>query len=237
MAVSPVIVATPVGSRSLPQALVVSGARGSGKSTFLTQLAAASLPGEIAKALPAGAGGWPQRAAARSSEWLPAVLGRAVAGTSEPGLVLHYDLIRFVGHGADDPSLAVARIAGALTIVVIRPPDHQLAAQFSERSRQSLEVMRQLTDQTSSRPLQPDDALSVDIANRMSALSKSAARMLCLYQTPGWIEGLYRNWFDAIQRISNGTEVRWLEIAPERIGNKNSWRVNARSPERAPEEA
>lgn len=118
--------------------LVVAGASGAGKSTFLRQLDRGTLGPEILSRLPHGASRWPQTNGFR-------IRGRLEEARDEAGallvggVVLHYDIMRIfetrISGYAEDPALAVLAKAAAITAVVVRPPDQQLARHAARKSK------------------------------------------------------------------------------------------------------
>ena len=118
--------------------VIVAGASGAGKSTFLHQLERGELEPEILSRLPHGASRWPQTNGFR-------IRGRLQETTDETGvllvrgLVLHYDIMRIfetrISGYAEDPALATLAKAAAITAVIVRPSDQQLARHAAQKSK------------------------------------------------------------------------------------------------------
>ncbi len=117
--------------------LLVAGPSGAGKTVFINQFRAGSLPRDLAQLLPSNAERWPQIGAndcMKRGVGLERVLPRE---WTAPGGIAHYDTAyvhRFGLAGYEqDPVYELFRKAGRLVVVSINPPADTLKAQFEGR--------------------------------------------------------------------------------------------------------
>ncbi len=116
--------------------VVVAGASGAGKSTFLDCLAARALPASIMAALPPGCADWPQTNGKR-------VIGKGARNVALSGLmrvegaVQHYDILSPFGAAAGsyetDLALGLLKRADRIVVVDIRPGRDVLRKHLAER--------------------------------------------------------------------------------------------------------
>jgi hypothetical protein len=180
--------------------LVVAGASGSGKSTFLKQLVDGGLPAELLAALPPGAAAWPQTNGRR-----------VIRGTLRPlgtppmlqGLVLHYDVMRpfetALSDYGDDRSLAVLGAAEKITLVVVRASGDQLARQVVGRppKRRMLDAVGVARLRNAWSGLRGRPSLYAGIAE-----DARHAKLVDLYGRPGFVDGWYARWDAFIRRAA-----------------------------------
>jgi hypothetical protein len=122
--------------KGIEHLMIVAGASGAGKSTFVSQFITGELAAAARAQLPAGAENWMQLRVGGFDDWLPALLLRAKQ-EQIPGVILDYDM---VGRGildgcdyADDPILHMTKIAKTITVVNIRPSVEKIIGQLIKR--------------------------------------------------------------------------------------------------------
>lgn len=185
----------------------VAGPSGAGKSTFMDELTAGTLPPAIASALPVGAAAWPHTDCKAYLRKKPPTHG--LSGRPKPlqGLVCHYDIMRPISMGYDtfaaDPGLVVLEAAERVVIVSLMPPPARVARQFEARAEAMLEArqadrLRQLRYRLTGRK---------DVA-----IKAPQKRLLDLYNTPGWLEGWYKDWLGFVTERCQRPETRALSI-------------------------
>jgi hypothetical protein len=210
---------SPASDFRIARLLVVSGASGSGKSTFLRQLAASRLPPELAAALPFGASEWPEtngfgiRGRTRVSR---DAQGRRVL----EGVVLHYDITRVVDtlidDYPDDPTLLGLDLADEIAVVLIRAPAERLIRQLREKrpdpgglgaALKGLERRIRLALRPKRRAVYRD-----------AAFRERRQRLARLYAEPGFLDDRYRRW-EAFLRETVGERLKTtLHIEPAEDG-------------------
>jgi hypothetical protein len=211
------------GGGRLGHLLLVAGPYGSGKSTFLSQLAADELPPEIQAVVPTGAEAWAQTSGRK-------IFARDAdgAGSGPSGLVLHYNLlrppIRAFGSYDADPVLEALDVADAITVFTLAVPLQRLIRQFVERSlveqakqpllsrlrREALERLTALAPSVSrpSPPQGPDHPAADKLRGRYR-------RVYRLYRQSGWLDGWVRQWEDFLEAKSvAGLPIRAFRIEP-----------------------
>jgi hypothetical protein len=186
---------SPASDFRIARLLLVSGASGSGKSTFLRQLAAGRLPPGLMAALPAGAGGWPEtngfgiRGRARVSR---DAQGRPVL----EGVVLHYDITRVVDtlidDYSDDPTLLGLDLADEIGVVLIRAPAERLIRQLGEKRPDpgGLGAMLKGLERRIRLALRPKRRA----VYRDAAFRERRERLARLYAEPGFLDERYHRW-------------------------------------------
>jgi len=120
--------------REISRLLVVSGPTAAGKTTFLEQLSAGTLPAAIRSQLPPDCERWPLlRAASIGSEALHAIDGTRLDVPRLDGLVLEYDTMRPIETATHtferDSALDFMECAHETTVVSLQPSPERLLRQ------------------------------------------------------------------------------------------------------------
>jgi energy-coupling factor transporter ATP-binding protein EcfA2 len=171
--------------------LIVSGPTGSGKSTFLQQLAGGRLPSDLTRALPPGAPSWPQTNGAVLMGSPLRLEHGSGGGAQLPGLVLHFDILRpFETERTyeTDEAMAIASLADRVTAVAISPPAEQLASQIERRTR-----LRVLT--RGFKRLRRRLGLSFHRGRTIRTHLRDE-KLAALYRTAGFVDSWNRRWLD-----------------------------------------
>jgi hypothetical protein len=181
----------------IEQLLMVAGPSGSGKSFFMSAIAAGRLASDLRFQLPAEARSWPHADGKSFLACGPATHTRSGALKRQPGLVLHYDIMRPYSYGYGsyeaDPALAIMKTSRQIVVVSLLPPVERLVRQFLAREttileRKSKRILRSLRHRLTGR----DPTL----------LKEAQVRLLEHYQTPGWIEDYYRRWLTYLETLA-----------------------------------
>jgi hypothetical protein len=133
-----------VSAQAIEHVLVVAGLSGSGKSTFVTQLAAGKLSRDIASRLPTGVETWMVLRASNRDHWSP-LMGQA----NEQLVILEYDMANRSmlenPHITPDAEIAtLLRDAKELTIINLRPTLEVIVEQLAARKPLANERLRKL---------------------------------------------------------------------------------------------
>jgi hypothetical protein len=217
---------------ALPHIVVVAGASGSGKTTFVDLLREHKLSVEIYRRLPAGVSDWP-------------VVGSSIKPMfprGAPGIIFQYDMNgRGLSKGrdfCDDPALSDIERASALTVINLRPAPALMIDQLVAREGDGRTKEDVLNTALVWRLLQ-----RFFIFNRMLRRWKpsiernrrsSFRRKIDLYDQEGWLDGLYARW-DAYLRplVARGAAVEKIFLEPDvntPIGQSYSWRIASELP-------
>ena len=191
--------------------LIVAGASGAGKSTFMSQLKDGTLSPAIIAALPSGASGWPHTNGSKIRRTIGCKIG--ANGVSEiEGLVFHYDIMRvhetkIVSYDRD---AALASLAKTETViaVLIRAAPEQLARQLRRKLPGTTGVAGALryVEARLRRLVKPNKLRiygDATPAERHSNLNR-------LYAAPDFLEERYRKWERFL--IGSMAGVRTLQI-------------------------
>jgi len=235
--------------------LIVAGASGAGKSTFLKLLASGELQEEIKAVLPCRAETWVQISAKHFTGWLEGMKG-CEEREAIPGLVLHYDLSRGFKRGGYtlDPVLRLIDFAESITIVNLRPEPKQLlrqlathsaakprgfAAQFGRRLRNGARsllfvVKRSLPSKVTGRL----KGLPISVRRTLGHMSKQPKTNLkvTLYHQAGWLDGLFENWAAYVKAIEGARSVQQVDLEPDpngQVGQGFRWQKCTPSSTRA----
>ena len=209
--------------------LVVAGAAGAGKTTFLDLLRAGKLPAELASELPPGASDWPQSSGSRIRGRTRArrdAAGRQVV----EGIALHYDIMRvwdtLVEDYSRDPALLALSLADVVTVVTIRPSDERLARQIGQKPpdpgpiRSALKALeRRLRG-----ALRPGQVP----VYREAGSEARHAKLRALYGQPGFLDERYAAWERFVIGRFGGRPLSFISVEP--VGAENgrpSFRVRA----------
>lgn len=212
----------------LERLVLVAGARGAGKSTFIRQMVAGTLAPEIARSIPEGTADWPLYVDSKVLEWLPPLTKRKRPPGTPTEVVLHYDLIHLAMFDRKDKVLAALRLARDLTVVTVRPPTDVIVEQYGRRTGKALDdLTRQLATAALSRSRDQEDRLdrakySLEYMRQLSDFTKSG------YRRPGWIDSLYRAWNAAVTDLAFAETIRRIEVAP-RDGPEIGWKLTGAS--------
>lgn len=229
--------------------VVVTGASGAGKSTFLKVLASGKMQAEVKAMLPLRAETWIQYAAGQHQRWLPE-LAKLDARDTIPGLVLHYDIRRGLKTGGYqfDPSLRLLQFADAVTVVHLKPPPERLASQLTycetvERPKpavlgkliwraanlirsvllgiKQIILPRHVFTFMRWRPL----SRTWERINRQAG--KSPWSKLAQYSQPNWLDKLYERWEAYIGSLArDGFAIEQIYLQPDldgQIGKVFRW--------------
>ncbi len=212
--------------------IVVAGARGAGKTTFLWDLVKRRLPPEVRRLVPLKAPQWPQAEASDFDVWLPMIgVGSGEGGRIE-NLVLHYDLVNYFA-GLHPEALLALEAADNLIAITIAPPLDRLTFQYASRTadfrssvleegempgRARNHVARSLLTY----PEQPANMWRV-----LKHIDDSRKRVLAHYSETGWLDELYRRWDEEIRRRFCGSVFRAATIEPGApgVGDADRWRL------------
>ena len=215
------------GSASIAHLVIVAGASGSGKSTFVHQLRARDLPPEINALLPGDVADWP-----------------VVGTTMKPdfprparGVLFQYDMNgRGVAAGrefSEDPALSDVGFAKTVTVINLRPSPDLMIDQLVAREgngRTKEEILRETFAWRSLRKWY--------IARRILARWKpwialnrrySCRRKINLYNQDGWLDSFYKRWQAYLQSLTaKGVAVEQIFLEPDlgtQVGNSYAWRI------------
>lgn len=233
--------------------LVLAGASGAGKSTFLEQLAGGSLSRDVRDRIPAGAENWMRLQSSGYKQWLPAIT-EAIRQKETPGIVLHYDMTRgavLKGTYADDPVLGLLKMAQSITVITLAPASEQIAEQLLKRTLGSgtKPVMRMkrlllAANRTVRRYLRDavlaiSPALPAGLTQRLKRsgsavrawqlLNKKGIGKIRRYEQSGWLEGVYQDWDAYLDSLAGeGAVIQRVSLAPDMVvstGGLHGWRV------------
>jgi hypothetical protein len=195
------------------QVLLVAGPSGGGKSEFLRQLRAGTLPEHLVELLPRGCPEWPVAEANNMLKegWDERRLLESCGAKDR--VIFHYDITfvhrRALGY-AQDPFCKGLASARELPIIYIKPDLDQLLRQYDGR----LEAHRA----TKSRPhlIWAD---WVRMPMKRAALRREglpAADVADLYRSPGFLQTCYAEWEAYISELRQlGTTIHLHVLRPE----------------------
>jgi hypothetical protein len=222
--------------------VLVAGASGAGKSTFLDILASNSLPPSIMKMLPDDCSGWLQTNGTK-------VIGPRAREMSRSGVrrldgaVLHYDILCPFDTGVKsyktDASLALVNRASRIVIVDIRPRREVLRAHLAERltfrrvppfiarmmSRSvALRVGAFLKHLPDFHRLTGNRLAPLRVRDRQRWNDRYVA-LRSLYEREDWLNGWYREWDNYIKSAAGDRLIHVLDITPEDGAPSPSFRL------------
>lgn len=211
--------------------LIVTGASGAGKSTFLRALASGNMQADIRAMLPPHAETWTQRSAGESVSWL-AETAELHNHEAIPGVVLHYDMLRGLKKGDYhlDPALRLFHQADVVTIVNLRPPPERLARQLAYHTAVQRAVkgkspptrlrklLWRIADRSRSTLLFIAKAIPPRLLSRFRKLplvapawnklireaNRSSTKEYTHYDRPGWLDELYEAWAAYLRSATPG---------------------------------
>jgi hypothetical protein len=199
--------------------IVVAGARGAGKTTFLWDLAKRRLPPEVRRLLPLKAALWPQADASDFGVWLPMIATDSGKGARIENLVLHYDLVNYYA-GLHTEALAVLGEADRLTGVTIAPTLDRLAVQYASRTagfRDAVLAEGHLPARARNhvaRALVTYPPQRADIPRALKHIDNARMNVLTRYSEAGWLDALHRRWEAEIRRRFRGTAIAMVVVEP-----------------------
>jgi hypothetical protein len=199
--------------RPLAHLLLVAGARGAGKTTFIQAVQSGRTDPAILACLPRNTAHWPTIEAWQHTSWIP-----RITTTDEkriPRLILHCDLVTMkdasVGRALD-----VVKLARKVTAVNVRPDIARLAVQFSARTSGQVASIA-----IGERVLNTGPA---DQAGQVRYAEQMRRTVLELYSEPNWVEQLYAEWNADLIRTATGALLRLVEVQPLEPGPLGEFR-------------
>lgn len=208
--------------------LLVAGASGAGKSTFLRQLQSGELSPELSAMLPPGASGWPQTNGSRIRGKIEAT-GDAAGTRLVHGVVLHYDIMRVcetsIADYTEDPALAALGKADAITIVLIRPSAEHLVRQLGQKRPGPGRFGRMLRNLE--RRFRRLTGLGRIAVYRPEATRQRHAQLSQRYGRPGFLDESYRDWERFLHRsVGSRLKAPIIRVEPvEMPGGRQAFRL------------
>jgi hypothetical protein len=226
--------------------VIVAGASGAGKSTFLDLLAAGALPASIMEALPPGCAKWLQTTGKK-------VIGKrardvALHPARVEGALQHYDLLSpfdtEVESYETDRSLKLANRANRIVVVDIRPGREVLREHLAQRLtfRRVPPFMSRLI----SRPLAlrlgawlerfPDlhrftgNALAFRRVRARQRWNDRYVMLRSLYEQDDWLEGWYRRWDNYLISAAGARLDRIIHVTPDDGAPSPAFKLDGISP-------
>ncbi len=230
--------------------LVVTGASGAGKSTFVEQMLSGTLREDVAAQLPVEAKNWTRVKAGDCKAFFAAAPHNQ---EQIPGLMLDYDMSRKVARRdgyENDPAMQLLLAAGKITVVNLRPSVDRMVRQLVRRDSGVLtanmdniemEKLRWRVARLARAVLSP---LAKTIPHKLvgqlkrsSTLSqawgglqvqRSLLRKLRRYQHEGWLDEIYRHWQAHLDTLAaKGKTIEQIYLEPEagaQVGTGYHWR-------------
>lgn len=206
---------------ALDQMLVVAGASGVGKSTFMERLADGALEPSIAGHLPPDAPAWPLIGPRHHPEWLPQMRERARDGHRTAGAVLHMDTtgLHETPHEFA-PAMQIVDLAQSVFVVEVRAPSHRVMTQFLDRecawafqnNREALPQVEALRRAFWDATGTPMDKLVISSAALGLGMQERFARRLANYRDPRWLADIETRWQRVLHRACRGRQVTVLTV-------------------------
>lgn len=236
-----------LGCQGIRHLLVVAGASGAGKSTFVELLTDGRLPDEVRSKLPSGSEKWKRLKGGEQHHWLSAVIEES-KHREIPGLVLDYDLVRKValrGNFDNDPALKILKLAKKVTVVNLRPSVEcvvnqliyrELGARGKKRRKIGIRaailfryaIVPFVRALPSSFVVRIKQRRIVSLAWNAVYLPKNLTRKLSCYEKSGWLEELYERWQTFLRLVvSEEALIQQIFLEPDRIaqvGEIYCWR-------------
>jgi hypothetical protein len=200
-------------ARPLAHLLLVAGARGAGKSTFVEAVRTGRMDPAILARLPRNTALWPLVEAQHHAAWMPRITVDDQSRIQR--LILHCDLVT-MGDASLEPALDALTLARKVTAVSIKPDIGRLAVQFSART--SRRVAKIATGEFVSMTGPPDRAGQMQYVERMRNI------VLELYSEPNWVDRLYADWNARVARLAAGASLRLIEVRPLEPGPSGEFR-------------
>ncbi len=170
--------------------MVVAGARGAGKSTFLKALIAGEIGAKVLPNVPRRAGLWQEFDPTKYREWMPWV---TASDGERKRVALHCDLLDCL-LGLNAPALDLFGLARKVTLVAIKPDLARLTAQYANRESSGVLGLLGKGEAPESlwKAVNPKrDAASLTLVNPGEWIERMAdgrRRVLAGYAKPGWID-------------------------------------------------
>jgi hypothetical protein len=191
--------------------LVVAGATGAGKSTFLEVLTSGKLQSEVKSLLPENVGSWILLSKRREEQ--TSAITEWTAGPRPPNVIVEYTLNNGKGQNpyATDDRLRLIKTADAVTIITLRASPERFASQLRHLMRPAwwqrwLKSRRTLNEQ-----------------------EKRGERWFELYARPGWLDDIYASWEVYLaQLVREGVPLREICLEPDPrlpVGRRVRWQV------------
>jgi len=175
----------------IPHLLLVAGASGAGKTTFVRQLCAGTLPSELHSKLPT-ANDWDRIEGNRFVKRGIRPRLSDAATQARRGLVVHYDIVHIhrseVENYADDPVFDLIPTADALTLINLRPSPTQLLEQLTNRQDIIRKEKGRMRGAWKALVLHPMRRLSLQLRGR------NVPDKHDLYREAGWLDRCYAEW-------------------------------------------
>ena len=200
---------------SISHLLIVAAPSGAGKSTFISQLIAGQLPGEISEQIPRGAETWTQLSLSDiSCQGLPALLNaRKDAAIRE--IILHCDTVgRKIKDGKnfeEDPIHTIIEASQNITIVQLLVPAKAMISQLIYREvgirepRQSSRLVWKCAHLIFTTASMVPGTLFMKYVSRRKNLKKRRQlwEKLRHYEHDGWLEAIYERWQQYLKAASS----------------------------------
>jgi hypothetical protein len=245
------------------QALIVAGASGAGKSTFLEGLYSGDLAPDLRAYLPSDADGWPLVSCSEPEQWQRFVSGDE-ALVPVPGIVVHHDITcswrKHRHEPADDPFWQILHRCDRVTLVVMQLSPRRLRVQWSlarlgmhpwkVRARQHLAVLawRVLRGiRLLRRSRHPDEPIRMRYPRPLRFLKRVDRKLRTMHaRSPGHfdfyrqsanIQQMMATWSDMVEGKMKSLPVTRIEIVPvSRVAADAApnWRVRSIRQIRAP---
>jgi hypothetical protein len=200
-------------ARPLAHLLLVAGARGAGKSTFIGAVQTGRVDGAILACLPRNTMLWPLVEAQHHANWMPRIAPGSVARVDR--LILHCDLVTMEDPKLE-PALDALKLARRITAVAVKPDIARLAVQFGARVSQ--EIGRVASGELIATTGPADQAGQVRHVDTMRQT------VLRRYSERDWVEQLYAAWNGRVTALASGADLRLVEVQPIDPGPSGEFR-------------